>query len=184
MPTLSVFNLISIDGYFKGPNGDISWHNHDAETSKFAVESLKAGNILLFGRLTYELMAGYWPTPFARQNDPVVAEGMNNAEKIVFSRTLKSADWHNTRLVNENIAQEVGKLKRQAGKNLTLLGSGSIVTQLAQEGLIDEYQLMIDPVVLGQGTPLFQGLKRRMNLALASTRAFKNGNVLLCYRPT
>jgi dihydrofolate reductase len=128
------------------------------------------------------MMASYWPTPEAMKNDPAVAAGMNRAEKIVFSRTLKKPAWNNTRLVKTNIAKEVRKLKHE-GKTMTILGSGSIVTQLAQLGLIDEYQIMIDPVALGNGTTLFKGLKGKLDLKLKGTKAFKSGVVLLSYQP-
>ena len=183
MRKVSAFNFITLDGYFEGAKGDIGWHKHDADGTAYAVEGLKSGNALLFGRVTYELMASYWPTPVAIENDPVVAEGMNKAEKIVFSRTLKRVGWNNTRLVKDNIGREIRNLKKTAGKDMTLLGSGSILTQLAEEGLIDEFQFMVDPVALGDGTPIFKNIKHRLNLKLTSTRTFKNGTVLLCYQP-
>jgi dihydrofolate reductase len=105
---------------------------------------------------------------------------MNRAEKIVFSRTLKSAAWNNTRVASD-LEGEVAKLKA-AGRNMTILGSGSIITQLAERGLIDEYQFMVDPLALPAGRSIFTGLKSRLNLQLVSTRAFNNGAVLLCYR--
>ncbi len=181
MGRLGVFNFVSLNGFFKGPGGDISWHVHGAEENEYAAESLKSGSILLFGRVTYEMMAGYWPTPLALQNNPTVAEGMNNAEKIVFSRSLKKAEWKNTRLVRGNLPDEVRRLKASEEKDLTVLGSGSIVTQLAEHRLIDEYQIMIDPVVLGEGTPVFNNIKQKLNLKLTGTRTFKSGVVLLSY---
>lgn len=183
MGKVTVFNFMTLDGYFEGPKRDISWHQHDAEGTEYALEGLKSGNTLLFGRVTYELMASYWPTPMAIKNDPIVAEGMNKADKIVFSRTLKKVDWNNTRLVKGNIEAEIRKMKQLPGKNMTVLGSGSIVTRFAEQGLIDEYQLMVDPVALGRGTPIFKGIKHRLNLKLRTTRTFRNGNVLLCYEP-
>jgi dihydrofolate reductase len=183
MGKVSAFNFVTLDGYLEGPKRDISWHKADAEWTAYAVEGLKSGNILLFGRVTYELMASYWPTPIAINNDPVVAEGMNKAEKIVFSRTLKKVGWSNTRLVKGDIGEEIRKMKQTPGKNMTLLGSGSILTQLAEEGLIDEFQFKVDPVALGEGTPIFKNIKHRLNLKLTSTRTFKNGAVLLCYQP-
>jgi dihydrofolate reductase len=183
MRKIRAFIFVSLDGYFEGPNRDISWHEHDADQTAYAVEGLKSGNTLLFGRVTYELMARYWPTPHAIKTDPIVAEEMNNADKIVFSRTLKMAEWNNTRLVRDNIEEEIRGLKQMPGKNMTLLGSGSIVTLFAQQGLIDEYQFMVDPVVLGDGTPIFKSIKQRMNLKLTATRTFMNGSVLLCYQP-
>jgi dihydrofolate reductase len=183
MRKVGVFNFVTLDGYFEGPHRDISWHKHDADGTAYAAEGLKSGSTLLFGRVTYELMASYWPTPLAIKNDPIVAEGMNKAEKIVFSRTLEKAEWSNTKMVKNNIGEEVRKLKQMPGKDMTLLGSGSIMTQLAEQGLIDEYQFMVDPVVLGAGTPIFKNIKQRLNLKLTKTRTFNNGNVLLCYEP-
>jgi len=183
MGRLSVFNFVTLNGYFEGPKRDISWHRHGAEENAYAVEGLKSSNTLLFGRVTYELMASYWPTPLAKKNDPLVAEGMNKAEKIVFSRTLKKVEWSNARLVKDNMAEEVRKMKQIPGKNMTVLGSGSVVTQLAQQGLIDEYQIMVDPVLLGNGTPIFKGIKEKLDLKLVATKTYKSGVVLLSYEP-
>jgi dihydrofolate reductase len=183
MGKLTVFNFVTLDGYFKGLNEDISWHRHDVEENEYAAGMLHSGDTLLFGRVTYDLMASYWPTPAAIQNDPVVAERMNAAEKIVFSRTLEKVEWNNTRLVKEAVGEELTSMKQMPGKNMTLLGSGSILTQFAQQGLIDEFQIMLDPVALGVGTPIFKGIQHRQHLKLVTTRAFKNGVVLLCYQP-
>jgi len=184
MRKVTAFNFITLDGYFEGPKkGDISWHRHGAEENEYAAENLKIGGALLFGRVTYEMMASYWPTPIAIKNDPIVAEGMNNADKIVFSRTLKKVEWNNTRLVKDNIVEEIKEMKQMPGKDMTLLGSGSILTQFAEQGLIDEYQIMVDPVVIGDGTPIFKGIKHKLHLKLAMTRTFNSGVVLLCYQP-
>jgi dihydrofolate reductase len=183
MGKLSVYNFITLDGYFKGPNQDISWHKHGAEENEFASENLKAGSMLLFGRITYEMMASYWPTKEAIKNDPAVAKGMNSAEKIVFSNTLKKAEWNNTRIINGNIVEEVKKMKKTSGNDLTILGSGTILTQFAEEGLIDEYQIMIDPIAIGNGTSMFKGIKHHLDLKLTKTKTFKSGVVLLCYQP-
>jgi dihydrofolate reductase len=180
---VNAFNFVTLNGYFEGPKGDISWHKHGAEESEYAMEGLKSGGTLLFGRVTYEMMASYWPTPDAIKNAPIVADGMNNAEKIVFSRTLKKVEWNNARLVKDNIVEEIKKMKRMSGKDMTLLGSGSILTQFAEHGLIDEYQIMVDPVVLGEGTAIFKGIKHKLDLKLTMTRTFKSGVVLLCYQP-
>jgi dihydrofolate reductase len=180
---VSVFNFITLNGYYKGPNEDIGWHRHEGEESQYSEEGLAQENILLFGRRTYEMMVAFWPTPAAKDLFPKVAEGMNTSEKIVFSKTLKKADWNNTRVVKENIVEEIKKMKQTPGKDMTILGSGSIVTQLAEQGFIDEYQIMVDPVALGDGTPLFQGMRHKLDLKLTSTREFKSGVVLLCYEP-
>jgi len=182
MRTIRSFNFITLNGFFAGPGGDLSWHRHGEEEAAYAEEGVKGGSILLFGRITYQMMASYWPTPMAAQALPVVAEGMNRAEKIVFSRTLAKADWKNTRIMKGDIKQEIGKLKQTPGKDMTILGSGSIVRQFAEWGLIDEYQLMIDPVVLGDGAQFMKGLRQKLDLKLTGTRTFKSGVVLLTYR--
>ena len=181
MRRLFVFNFVTLDGYFEGPNRDISWHNVDDEFNEYAVDMLNSVDTLLFGRVTYELMANYWPTPDAMKNDPIVAERMNNLAKVVFSRTLNKVEWHNTRLLKGDIGEEIKKMKQQPGKNMALLGSGSIMSEFAQRGLIDEYRIMVNPVVLGNGKPLFKGMHDRLNLQLLKTKTFKSGNVLLYY---
>jgi len=183
MRKLLVFNLMTLDGYFAGQDGDISWHNVDEEFQELAIQASNSGNTLLFGRITYELMKSYWPTPEAIKNDPLVAAGMNKAEKIVFSRTLEKVDWNNTRLVKDDMLAEVRKLKQLQGKDLTVLGSGSIVSQLAQNDLIDEYDFLLNPVVIGRGKTMFEGMQQRLRLHLVKWRTFGNGNVLLYYEP-
>jgi len=182
MGHLSVFNFITLNGYYKGLNDDISWHRHGQEESDFASDAARPEGILMFGRVTYEMMMRYWPTEQAKQSVPAVANSMNNSKKIVFSRTLKKATWNNSQLVNDNIETFVRTLK-QGDKNITILGSGSIVTQLADKGLIDSYQFMLDPVALGDGTPAFKGMTRLLDLTLTSVKNFKSGVVLLNYVP-
>jgi dihydrofolate reductase len=183
---LVVFNQVTLDGYFAGPNGDISWakkEKTDAEWNTFVEDNAKGGGLLVFGRKTYELMASYWPTPYAVQNDPVVAERMNNLPKIVFSKTLGQASWNNTKVVEGDLAAEIRKMKNDPGPDMAILGSGSIVSQLAPEGLIDEYQIVVNPIVLGRGRTMFDGIKKKLTLKLTRTRTFGNGNVLLVYEP-
>src|SRR5512132_4090027 len=134
MRKLSVFNHVSLDGYFVDRNGDMSWakmDTQDAEWNAFVAENAGGGGPLLFGRVTYELMASYWPTPIANQQDPVLAERMNNLPKVVFSRTLGKASWNNTKLAKGDMAAEIRKMKKEPGEDMTILGSGSIVSQLA-----------------------------------------------------
>lgn len=179
-----VFNQVSLDGYFTDRNGDMSWaHKNDPEWNAFAADNAKGGGVLVFGRITYELMASFWPTPIAMEQFPTVAQGMNNMQKVVFSRTLKEASWNNTRLVKRDMAGEVRKLKKESGPDMVILGSGSIVSQLAQEGLIDEFQVVMNPIVLGKGRTMFEGVKDKLILKETRTRTFSNGNVLLCYEP-
>jgi dihydrofolate reductase len=183
MRKLVVFNHVTLDGYFAGMNGDISWFNKDAELNAFAADNASAAGLLLFGRMTYELMASYWPKPYAINNDPIVAERMNSLPKVVFSRTLDKAEWNNTRIVKDKMPDEVQKMKQQTGKDMALLGSGNIIAQLASLGLIDEYRIMVNPVAIGKGRTMFEGIKDRLALKLTKTQTFGNGNVLLCYEP-
>ena len=186
MRRLIVFNSVSLDGYFVDQNGDMSWahvRDRDGDFNEFVQGNAKGGGELLFGRITYDLMAGYWPTPLALKNDPVVAEGMNSLPKVVFSRTMEKASWSNTRLVKGDPAGEVRKMKNAPGKDMVILGSGTIISQLAQEGLIDEYQIVVIPVVLGKGRTMFDGIKEKLTLKLIKSRTFRNGNVFLCYEP-
>ncbi len=183
MRKVFLFDLVSVDGLFEGPNADISWHNVDAEFNDFAIQQLDELDTLLFGRVTYELMASYWPTPAAVQDDPVVAGKMNGATKFVFSRTLDRADWENTRLVRDNAAEEVARLKQQPGKDIGIFGSSDLAVSLMPKGLIDEFRIMVNPVVLSDGKRLFQGLSERHRLRLVNLRRFRSGNVLLFYEP-
>lgn len=188
MPKLMVFNSVSLDGYFTGANGDLSWaHNRDTQDSEwqeFVSENAKGGGRLVFGRITYQMMAGWWPTPAALQSMPVVAERMNALPKIVFSRTLPEATWSNTTLVQDDPAGAMRRLKREPGPDMVILGSGTIVSQLASEGLIDEYQLVLTPVVLGKGRTMFEGLTKTLPLRQTRIRTFRNGKIFLGYEPT
>jgi dihydrofolate reductase len=155
----------------------------DEEFNEFAIAQLNSASGLLFGRVTYQGMASYWPTDTAKANDPIVADKMNTLPKIVFSKTLERVEWNNTRLVKENIVEEISKLKQQPGKDWLLFGSADLASDLTNLGLIDEYRVMVNPVVLGSGKPLFKGIKDKLDLKLVSAKTFRNGNVLLCYEP-
>jgi len=183
MGKLIVFNFLSLNGYYKGDGGDISWHRHGGEEAEFSKENAQAGGTIVFGRVTYEMMAGFWPTADAAKAFPEVAKGMNESQKIVFSRTLKKATWQNTRIISDNIIDEMRNLKEKSGKDMAILGSGSIVSQFATEGLIDEFQFMIDPVALNSGTPVLKDIPQKIDLTLVKSRVFKSGTVLLCYEP-
>jgi dihydrofolate reductase len=182
MRKLYSFNMVTVDGYFEGGPWAIDWHRVDAEFNDFAVAQLHSTGALLFGRVTYQGMASFWPTPSAIENDPEVAGVMNGISKIVFSKTLEKAEWNNSRLVRDHIAEEVGKLKEQSGEDLGVFGSANLLSTLIRLNLVDEHRVMVNPIVLGKGTPLFQ-TSERLPLRLASTRTFGNGNVLLCYQP-
>jgi dihydrofolate reductase len=184
MRKLKVFNQISLDGYFTDSKGDMSWaHKDDPEWTAFATGNAGGGGTLVFGRVTYDLMNSYWPTPAAQQSNPVIAQAMNNMPKIVFSRTLGSASWANTILVKGDIAAETRRLKNESGSDMVIMGSGTIVAQLTAARLIDEYQIVVNPIVLGAGRTLFEGIPERVNLTLQKTRSFSNGNIVSWYVP-
>jgi dihydrofolate reductase len=186
MPRLSVFNQISLDGYFVDDNGDMSWaHNTrpDEQWEAYVAGNASGDSMLVFGRITYELMASYWPTPIAAQNAPLVAEKMNTAQKVVFSRTLGEPTWANTRVVAHDMAGEIRAMKSGSGPDMVIMGSGTIVSQLTQEGLIDRYQVVVVPIVVGSGRTMFAGVQRTLHLRLTGARSFVNGNAVLTYEP-
>jgi len=175
------FNLTSLDGYFEGPDRDINWHNVDDEFNEFAIQQTGKFGAFLFGRVTYELMASYWPTEAAKRDDPMIARLMNSLPKIVFSKTLEKVEWENTKLVKDNFVEEVLKLKQQPGKDIAIFGSSDLAVTFIEHNLIDEFRIMVNPVVLGEGKILFSGIKSKLNLKLVKTRTFQSGNVLLYY---
>ena len=186
MRKLSVFNQISIDGYFKTRSGDIRWmhqSDNDAEFMQFTNDNAAGGGTLVFGRTTYEMMAGFWPTPAAAEQFPEVARNMNSRPKVVFSKTLQKASWVNTTIVKDDPALAVKKMKNEPGDTLVIMGSGSIVSQLSSAGLIDEFQIMVLPVVLGAGKTMFDGANKMLNMTLTNSRTFKNGKAFLVYKP-
>lgn len=184
MRRVIAFEQVSLDGFFVDAGGDMSWaHKDDPEWNAFAGGNASGDATLLFGRVTYEMMASFWPTPAAKEKLPAVADGMNKMPKVVFSRTLDKASWKNTTLVKGDPASEVRKMKSGSGPDMVILGSGTIVSQLTQAGLVDEFQMVVNPIVLGQGRTLFEGVKGKHPLKLVKTRAFGNGNVVLYHHP-
>lgn len=184
MRKLISFMVVTLDGYYEGPNGEFDWPNVDDEFFEFSISQLNDIDTLLFGRVTYGGMASYWPTPAALESDPEVADRMNTIRKIVFSTTLDTADWQNTTLVKENVAETVLKLKQEPGKYLAVFGSPSLTVSLLQQGLVDELRVMVNPILLGAGKSLFRTLQDRVPLELRQTTTFSSGNVLLTYRPS
>lgn len=179
MKKVIVFNMLSVDGFFAGVDGNINWHNVDAEFNEFAIKQLGEVGILLFGKTTYDVMASYWPKEQAVNDDPIVAGLMNSLPKIVFSRSMDKAEWNNTEIKDKIEIEEIRKLKQALEKDIFIFGSGTIVQEFAKLGLVDEYRLMVNPVVLGQGKPLF---KQPSKLKLLESKQFNNGNVLLYYQ--
>ena len=182
MKKIIAFEWLSLDGFIGGPNGETDWFVWDQEIEKFAKEYQSKIDTMLFGRITYEVMASYWPTPASSTEDPMITDFMNNTNKIVFSKTLEEVEWKNSTLSKEIIPGEIEKLKQEAGKDIIIYGSGSIVSQLMKLDLIDEFKIMINPVVLGKGKPLFQNIEEKSSLKLLNTRAFTGGSVLLTFQ--
>jgi dihydrofolate reductase len=181
---LSAFMEISLDGYFCDAGGDMSFAHkapEDGEWHKFVSENASGGGVLLLGRKTYEMMAAWWPTAAAMQDMPEVAGRMNALPKIVFSRTMGSANWSNTTLAKDDLVGTVRRMKNESGPDMTILGSGSIVRKLADAKLIDVFQIVVNPVALGAGRSLFSGLTQQLELVLTRTRVFSNGSVVLWY---
>jgi dihydrofolate reductase len=184
MRRLTVFEHLSLDGYFVDAHGDMRWAYRpepDPEWDAYVAGNASGDAILVLGRVTYDLMQSYWPTPMAMEQNPVVAKRMNALSKLVFSRTLDKASWENTRLVKGDAVAEMSKFKGERGQDMVILGSGSLVAQFATAGLIDEYQMVVNPRALGAGRTLFAGLKKPVGLKLTKTRKFNNGNVVLDY---
>jgi dihydrofolate reductase len=183
MRKLTAYNFLTLNGFFKGPHEDISWHTHGEEEAKYSEESLaQDDNILLFGRKTYEMMASFWPTLQAKQLLPKVAEGMNKAEKIVFSESPFEPEWENTQVISGDIVEKIREIKKSPGKDMTILGSGTIINMFTDYGLIDEYQFMIDSVAIPDGTPVFKNIKQKLDLRLTGSKVFNSGVMLLNYQ--
>lgn len=182
MRKLFMFMMVSLDGFFEGPNHELDWHNVDEEFNQFALDQLDEIDTLLFGRVTYQMMASYWPTEEAKRDDPEVAEKMNNLSKVVSSTTLDSVDWSNSTLIKGNVPEEVSRLKELPGKDMAIFGSSDLTVSLMKMGLVDEVRIMMNPVVLGKGKLLFGGMGEA-KFELLRTKVFNSGNVLLCYQP-
>ncbi len=188
MSRLIMWNLITLDGLFEGAKSwDLGWHESvwGDELERISIEQLRAADRLLFGRVTYEGMAGYWRRggTHAERESGEVADLMNRLPKVVFSRTLESADWENTTLVKGDVPAAVAALKRQ-GEGLSLVfGSGELSAALMRHGLFDEYRLVLAPVVLGRGKALFNEEADPGKLRLIEARPLSSGGVILRYEP-
>jgi len=179
MRKVVVWNMVTLDGYFEGRNPwEIDWHEYvwGEDLERFSLDQAKEVGTLLFGRKTYEGMADYWSTATGE-----VAEFMNSISKVVFSSSLKTAEWSNTRLVKGSAEEEVARLKQEPGKDLFIFGSANLIASLTAQGLIDEYRIGLNPLVLGGGTPMFKPSEERMRLKLLEARTMQSGVVLLRY---
>ena len=174
---------MTIDGYFEGLNQDISWFITGNDFFDFAIKQLDEVDTILYGRITYQQMAAFWPD--AKTEDAAMAtikDKMNSLQKIVFSKTLIKADWNNTQLIKEHITDEIIKLKQQPGKDIVIFGSGTIVSELTALKLIDEYRLIINPVILSNGNPLFKSINEKVNLKLINMKVLSSGSVIMYYQ--
>lgn len=179
MRKLIMWNIITLDGYFEGnQNWDLPFHNvvWGQELEKLSIEQLNSADYLVFGRVTYEGMAAHWT-----KTEGEIAELMNRIPKIVFSRTLKSADWNNTTLINENASAKIKKLKEEGGRDMYVFGSSDLSETFVNDNLFDEYRIGIAPVILGSGRPLFKQGTAPKNLSLISTQQLLNGGMVLKY---
>jgi dihydrofolate reductase len=183
MTKLIVFENVSVDGYFSGPNGEYDWGVMNDEITQYVSSGGPPAGGFLFGRVTYDLMASFWPTDAGRAMNPTFADGLNNAPKVVFSKSLKEATWQGTTVARGINPKEIHKLKQEAAGDLMIFGSGSIVAEMTRLGLVDEYQFMLTPIVLGGGRTVFENVERA-GLQLTDTHVFDCGVVQLKYVPS
>ncbi len=177
------FMGVSADGYHADAGGGLAWQTFDRQFTDYSIEQLDEVDTLIFGRVTYESMAAYWPTQAGKNFDAGIAARMNEISKIVVSRTLDRAGWANTRVVRDDVATHLTELKRQAGRDIAIFGSSALTADLLALGLVDEVRLMVNPVILGHGASLFAGASATP-LDLTETRRFDSGCLLLTYRPS
>ncbi|EJL53086.1 dihydrofolate reductase [Rhizobium sp. CF122] len=182
MRKLIVWNLMTLDGYFEGTKPwDIDFHNlaWGPELERYAEQFGEEGDLLVFGRKTYEGMAAYWPTA---ESEEKIKAYMNGIAKIAVSRTMTAADWNNTRVVSDPVA-ELKKLKSEAGKTIFIFGSAKLADSLLKEGLVDEIRICLVPVILGGGNPHFKPASQQLPLKLLDSTTTKRGAVILRYEP-
>lgn len=175
--------ILSLDGYIEGPGEDLNWHVWDGEMDKYMIGFFDRVDTMLFGRKKFQLMESFWPTPASAAENQIIADRMNTLPKIVYSRTLEKAEWKNSTLVKEVDAGDVSKLKQQPGKDMVIFGGASLASSFMQLGLIDEFQLIVNPIILGDGNPLFKGSAEQLRLKLVDSTPFDCGNVVLRYKP-
>ena len=182
MARLTSFTFISLNGYYKGYLEDISWHQHGEEEARFSLKSLKSGNTLVFGRKTFEMMQSFWTSEMAHNSFPEIAGLMNDARKIVVSKVMNESSWNNTEFINKNLLDQIRSMKESSKNDLTILGSGSLIKQLTHARLIDEYQIMLDPIFIKNGYPMLNNLSKNLELRLSSSEVFDSGIILMTYQ--
>jgi dihydrofolate reductase len=179
MKKLVLFMHTSLDGFVAGPNGEIDWINVDKEIFDYAGQQTEHADIALYGRVTFGMMEGYWPTaaeqPGASEHDINHSRWYNNVRKVVLSRTLDEAELNKTQVISDNVKDEILKLKHEGGKNILMFGSPGAAHELMKHGLIDEYWLFINPILLGSGIPVFSNIPAQSKLKLLSCNVFSSG---------
>jgi dihydrofolate reductase len=172
---------VSLDGFVAGPHGEMDWIYMDDEIFNDVTELAGTIDVAIYGRVTYQMMESYWPTvltnPSSAENELYHARWVENIHKIVFSTTLEKAEWNNTKLIRKDIEEEIKKLKQQPGKNMMIFGSPTLTHSFMQMDLIDEYRINVNPVILGDGIPLFKNIKDRVSLKLLKEKTFNEGVV-------
>jgi dihydrofolate reductase len=189
-----MFNQVSADGFFSDPQGGLDWVVQDPEIQARAVAGMPQGDTVLFGRKTYQQFAAFWPNALkdlkaagphgenkAEPAFAAMANWLNDSKKLVFSKSLKKANWNNSELLSELDPQQLSALKQKPGKDMLIFGSGSVVSQLSHHGLIDEYRFVVCPLLLGSGKTLLGDLTKRVSLKLTEAQPFRSGNVMLTY---
>ena len=180
---------VTLDGYIAGPNGEMDWvaENYDEAMATYENEIVSQADTLLLGRVTYQSFAGSWPhvpdNPNASEGEKAYARALNAMRKIVFSRTLESVEWNNSTLRKEVVPEEIEQLKQEPGRDMLIYGSASIIQTLTNHGLIDEYQVLVHPLIVGGGKPLFQNIRHQVKLKLVNTKTHPSGVVVLSYQP-
>jgi dihydrofolate reductase len=185
MRNLIFFMHTSLDGFVAGPNGEMNWIKVDEEMFDFVATMTDQADTALYGRVTYEMMQSYWPTagddPNASKHDKVHSTWYNNVSKVVLSKTLQETGLHNTKVISDQLPDNINELKQQHGKNILIFGSPGASQSLLNEGLIDEFWLFVNPIILGQGMPLFKNITGATKLKLAESKTFASGVIALHY---
>lgn len=183
MKKMIVSNLVTLDGFIAGPNGELDWFRADEEFLGHARNLLRSVGTLLFGRRTYEMMAKYWPTAEAIKSDPIVAERMNSLPKVVVSKSPLKLEWNNSRPVRDRVAENIEELKKNGAGDIVIFGSGELVSSLLLLGLIDELRLFVHPIILGRGQPEYVHMTNKVELDFLTSVPFKSGVIMLAYKP-
>ena len=185
MRKLISFMHISLDGFVAGPNGELNWVKVDEEIFDFVGNRISEGDTAIYGRVTYQMMENYWPTagdkPNASKHDVEHSKWYSKVHKVVLSKTLNAEGLSNTKIISDKITERINEIKQQSGEDILLFGSPTATHSLIQLNLIDGYWLFVNPIILGQGIPLFAGIKDKINLILLTTRRFSSGVTELNY---